>query len=376
MCFAAHAVRSPEQAPRRTVESVLVISTPSRPRAPRRIVLVAGPSGSGKGELARRTGLPTVGLDEFYREVDDPELPHRFGIVDWDSPESWDAGAALEALTALAHDGAAVVPTYSIPISRRIGEHVIEAGDSPLIIAEGLFAAQLIEPLRAAGLLADAIVLDRPMPVVFGLRLVRDLREHRKPPATLLRRGWALALEQRAHVQERLDEGMRPTGLHRGTRTLRQLAGLGEAERHQHGGRGAGAELRITAVAFLREGADGPEVLAVRKRGTGSYMQVGGKLEAGECALEAAVREVGEELGVQLDAGACEELGEFRAVAANEPDTHVRSTVFVTRQELPDPLAVRAELADHRWFPVDDPGRGTRLAPLMVEHILPALRRR
>lgn len=92
-------------------------STGTRPRPPRRIVLVAGPSGSGKGEMSRRSGLPALALDEFYRELDDPGLPRRFGIVDWDDPASWDAGAALEALTALAHDGVAQVPTYSISAS-------------------------------------------------------------------------------------------------------------------------------------------------------------------------------------------------------------------------------------------------------------------
>ena len=57
----------------------------------------------------------------------------------------------------------------------------------------------------------------------------------------------------------------------------------------------------------------------------------------------------------------------------------VRSSVFVTRAPLPAPLRVRAELADHQWIPVADevpPGGAGRLAPLMVQHILPALRRR
>lgn len=208
--------------------------TTSRPRpgAPRRIVLVAGPSGSGKGEMSRRCGLPTVGLDEFYRDQDDPGLPHRFGIVDWDDPVSWNAGAALESLTALAHDGAAEVPVYSISESRRKGSRILDAGDAPLIVAEGIFAAELVAPLAAAGLLADALVLDRPVPVVFGLRLVRDLSEARKPPLTLLRRGWALAGEQRADVIRWRSAGMRPVGLRAGIARLRRLTGVAEADRN------------------------------------------------------------------------------------------------------------------------------------------------
>ncbi|MGO1896585.1 MAG: uridine kinase family protein, partial [Brachybacterium sp.] len=164
-------------------------SSPHRPRAPRQIILLVGPSGSGKGELSRRSGLPVLALDEFYRDLDEPGLPRRYGIVDWDDPASWDAGAALEALISLAHDGAAEVPVYSISDSRRQGMRWLETGDAPLLIAEGIFAAELIGPLSAAGLLADAIVLSRPVPVVFALRLARDLRERRKPPHTLLWRG-------------------------------------------------------------------------------------------------------------------------------------------------------------------------------------------
>src|SRR5699024_5034144 len=181
-------------------------------------------------------------------------------------------------------------------------------------------------PRTAAGRLAEALLLRRPAPVVFALRLARDLREHRKPPLTLLRRGWSLARAQAADVTRWQAAGMRPTGLHQGTRWLQRLAGSAEAEQHHHHAPARLPVLEITAVCFLRDGAQGTEVLAVRKRGTGSYMQVGGKLEPGESARDAAVREVEEELGVSLDPAELAPLGEFEAVAANEPGTMVRST--------------------------------------------------
>lgn len=37
-------------------------------RSARRVVLLAGPSGSGKSPLARASGLPVITLDDFYRD--------------------------------------------------------------------------------------------------------------------------------------------------------------------------------------------------------------------------------------------------------------------------------------------------------------------
>ena len=42
---------------------------------PARVILLAGPSGSGKSSLAARAGLPVLALDDFYKDGDDPSLP-------------------------------------------------------------------------------------------------------------------------------------------------------------------------------------------------------------------------------------------------------------------------------------------------------------
>lgn len=375
-------IRGSDLGPRRTLlgprhgplDSISVTASAAPSPAPRRIVLIAGPSGSGKGVMTRRSGLPLVPLDEFYREQDDPSLPRRFGIVDWDDVASWNVGAALEALTALAHDGAADIPDYSIAASRRVGTRRLEVGAEPLIVAEGIFAAELIAPLAAAGLLADALVLDRPAPLVFGTRLTRDLLEARKGALTLVRRGWALAGEQPADVERWKRAGMRPVGLREGVRTLHALRDLALAERHHRGAASAPQVLRIAAVCFLREGPTGIELLAVRKRGTGSYMQVGGKLEPGERAVDAAVREVIEELDVVLEPEELELLGLFEEEAANEPGTLVEASVFLAPPDsLPRDVTVQAELEDVLWCPLGQTPPGRRLAPLMTRRIVPRL---
>jgi uridine kinase len=192
------------------------------------VVLLAGASGSGKTSLTRRVGLPTLALDDFYRDADDtrqdPPLPRRFGIVDWDDPASWDAPAALAAIEALCRGGAADVPVYDIPSSRRTGTVRADLGGRHVFVAEGIFAAELVTAARERGLLADAICLTLHPAVTFGRRLLRDLAEMRKPPLTLVRRGFALARAERGLVEHWTALGCRPCSMSEAEETLRRLA--------------------------------------------------------------------------------------------------------------------------------------------------------
>ncbi|GAA4207220.1 uridine kinase family protein [Actinocatenispora rupis] len=171
-----------------------------------RVILLAGPSGSGKSYVARHSGLPVLPLDDFYLNGDDPRLPRvgdehdvvspkpggpgtEHNPVDWESPASWDATAAVAAIELLARTGSVEVPHYDISVDRCTGYERLTLGDAPVFVAEGIFAAEIVAACRDRGVLGAAYALRRPRSVTFVRRLVRDLREHRKPPATLLRRG-------------------------------------------------------------------------------------------------------------------------------------------------------------------------------------------
>lgn len=185
-----------------------------------RLILLAGPSGSGKSRLVAALACPRVNLDDFYRDEDDPANPRtsttvgatEAPAVDWDDVGSWDAEAALAALVSLCHTGVAEVPVYDIATSRRTGSRTIELGDAPAFVAEGLFAADLVSACRAAGLEMDALYLDRPRLQTLVLRFIRDVSEHRKPLPVLLRRGLALFRVEPALRAHALSRGCRPVG--------------------------------------------------------------------------------------------------------------------------------------------------------------------
>lgn len=164
-----------------------------------RVVLLSGPSGSGKSSFAARTGLPVLSLDDFYKEGDDPTLPQLAGGggTDWDSPLSWAADAAIEALCRTSRT---TVPVYDIASSSRIGEEPLDIGRTALFIAEGIFAADIIGRCAELGVLADAICLRGRPSTTFRRRLLRDLREGRKSAPYLVRRGWRLMRAERAIV--------------------------------------------------------------------------------------------------------------------------------------------------------------------------------
>ncbi len=197
---------------------------PDARRPAARIVLLTGPSGSGKSALTRRLGLPVVALDDFYRDLDHPGMPTRYGIVDWDDPGTWDGVAALEALRTIARTGRADVPVYDIPTSRRTGTTVVETRGAPVVLAEGIFAAELVEACRADGILADAICLVRPRLVTFWFRFLRDVAESRKPLVTLLRRGWGLLRQEPRLVRRWASLGCRTATPGQAERDIRLLA--------------------------------------------------------------------------------------------------------------------------------------------------------
>lgn len=205
---------------------------------PARVIVLAGPSGAGKSRLAERSGLPMLRLDDFYKDAGDPSLPliaqgPNAGVVDWDDPHSWHLDDALDAIARLCRDGVVDVPDYDISLSRRVGVRHLDLAGSPLFVAEGIFAQEVVPRVREAGQLADAICVRQHALITFWRRLTRDLREHRKPPLLLVRRGAALARAQRAVIAHAVALGCRPLGNEQARAAIETLRATSAAPRSQ-----------------------------------------------------------------------------------------------------------------------------------------------
>lgn len=179
------------------------------------VIVLAGPSGAGKSRLAERLGLPVLRLDDFYKSAGDPGLPvitqgANAGITDWDHPASWRRAEAVATLERLCRDGRAEVPVYDIAKDGRCGTQVLDLGEHRYFVAEGIFAQEVVPACALTGGLAAAYCVRQHAAVTFWRRLTRDLRERRKPPLVLVRRGWALLRDQQRVVSHAVDLGCRP----------------------------------------------------------------------------------------------------------------------------------------------------------------------
>ena len=124
----------------------------------------------------------------------------------------------------------------------------------------------------------------------------------------------------------------------------------------------------IRTVAAVISNSDG-ELLLVRKRGSSIFIQPGGKIEPHEDLLTTLSRELNEELGVHLDVPSAFHLGEFEAVAVNEPGRRVVANAFACSVSgTPTP---RAEIEELAWVRAEGP-YAVAVAPLSSLHILPA----
>lgn len=121
------------------------------------------------------------------------------------------------------------------------------------------------------------------------------------------------------------------------------------------------------AAAIVTDSAG--RAIVVRKRGTNGFMQPGGKIERGESALATLIRELREELGLEVDVDATEFLGSYEAPALNEPGQTVRAEVFALATDAE--MRPAAEIDAIYWLESPDDTEAVELAPLTLDVMLP-----
>jgi 8-oxo-dGTP diphosphatase len=108
------------------------------------------------------------------------------------------------------------------------------------------------------------------------------------------------------------------------------------------------------------------KILCTLSRGKDTYYIPGGKRERGETDQQALVREIKEELTVDLSVGTIEKVGVFEAQAHGKPQgTLVRMTCYSAAYQ--GTLAPAAEIASIAWFTYQDKAKTSAVDHLIFD---------
>ncbi|HEV7709104.1 MAG TPA: NUDIX domain-containing protein [Asanoa sp.] len=118
------------------------------------------------------------------------------------------------------------------------------------------------------------------------------------------------------------------------------------------------------AWILLRDGA----VLSSRNRGRDVFYLPGGKREPGESDLETLVREVREELTVEIVSGSAAHLGTFKAAAHGQPPGTLVTMSCYTAGYAGD-LRPDNEIEEIGWLRYADRDRVSAVDRLVFDHL-------
>jgi uridine kinase len=148
----------------------------------RRVIVIAGASGTGKTTIAEQSSLPVLSLDAFYRSATEAGMPRWFGDVDWEDPATFDVEAAATATRSLILSGRARFRTHDLitEVSQEDERLVVARGHC--LVVEGVMATEVVTMLRSElhNLELVFFVLRRGRLTNFVGRIRRDVTDRRR----------------------------------------------------------------------------------------------------------------------------------------------------------------------------------------------------
>ena len=110
--------------------------------------------------------------------------------------------------------------------------------------------------------------------------------------------------------------------------------------------------INVVGTMFFKNG----KLLIDKPRKRPTFQMIGGSVENGETALQAAIRECHEELGKNavFDENNFEFVMDFQEIATSDQTTQIHFYVFKYNGELKGEITTSEEIEEFMWFGIDD----------------------
>lgn len=92
------------------------------------------------------------------------------------------------------------------------------------------------------------------------------------------------------------------------------------------------------------------ELLLVRKKGSEFFQLTGGKIDSNESEIETVIREVKEEIGLNVSMDQLTFLGEHQTQAVNEINTIVHGSIFIIQLNEEFEPNIANEIEEFAWL--------------------------
>lgn len=116
----------------------------------------------------------------------------------------------------------------------------------------------------------------------------------------------------------------------------------------------------------------GRNILVVRAKGKGHFIDPGGKLETGESPQQALIRELSEEIAIKVRESDLVFFGTFFAPAAGQEDKMLQMDAFIVTRWQGEPTAT-SEIEQIAWINSDIP-KNMQVGSIFEHEIIPRLK--